>query len=93
MCRKLGGVMAAPSGATVDRELGDLLLPHIEACGYRSWVAVWDETEEGNFTNVYTGEEVDYNRWILNHPDGDVVENCVEHHVTSLRWNDLNCLR
>lgn len=58
----------------------------------RTWVGLWDEPNEGNWTDANDGKSVDFQAWYANFPDGDRIENCAM--MSSLgKYNDLPCVR
>ncbi len=62
------------------------------------WAGYWDEQDEGNFTNINTGNPLGtwpdvYSNWDTVHgePNGDTVENCVVIQAGRRTWNDVPC--
>ena len=58
LCRRLGGLMAVPNSKEETEALEQVFLTEEEKCGGRLWLGIWDFPDEGNFTNVNTGETV-----------------------------------
>ena len=59
LCQRLGGEMVLPDSEADTKELERIFVPYEDKCGQgRLWIGIWDFPDEGNFTNVNTGEEV-----------------------------------
>ena len=59
------------------------------------WTGLWDEPEEGSWSDVNTGQvraKDEYQPWFPGEPNGDRGENCAI--IWSIRnaWNDQSCL-
>ena len=50
--------MAVPNSKEETEALEQVFLTEEEKCGGRLWLGIWDFPDEGNFTNVNTGETV-----------------------------------
>ncbi|XP_053641290.2 uncharacterized protein [Cherax quadricarinatus] len=75
-CTGLGGYLPVPQSLEHANELIRIMLepPKITII----WIGATDEQEEGVYTNVHTGEELQWFKWGSNDPNGLKWQNCLE---------------
>lgn len=97
ICKKQGGVLAAPDSEAENAQLVDLL-PGSEHD--RLWLGISDGKAEGTWSRhvrlvagdftYYSDEPATYVNWAAGQPDGGAGENCAEMWSTGV-WNDAPC--